>query len=116
MLEEAHALQKRGVDVVAAFVETHGRTETQALLEGLNVVPRKRIEYRGVTVDELDLDAVLARKPEVAIVDELPHTNVPSSKNRKRYQDVLDLLEAGISVIGAMNIQHLESLNGLVER
>jgi two-component system sensor histidine kinase KdpD len=116
MLEEAHALQKRGVDVVAAFVETHGRTETQALLEGLNVVPRKRIEYRGVTVDELDLDAVLARKPEVAIVDELPHTNVPGSRNHKRWQDALELLTSGINVIGALNVQHLESLNDVVER
>ncbi|HEX4384421.1 MAG TPA: universal stress protein [Myxococcales bacterium] len=116
MLEEAHALHKRGVDVVAAFVETHGRAETQALLEGLDVVPRKRIEYRGVTVEEMDLDAVLARKPEVAIVDELPHTNVPGSRNPKRWQDVLELLSAGINVIGALNVQHLESLNEVVVR
>ena len=116
MLEEAHALKARGTDVVVAFVETHGRAETAAKIEGLEVVPRMTIEYRGLAIEELDLAAVLARKPQVAIVDELPHTNAPGGKNRKRYQDVLDLLEAGISVIGAMNIQHLESLNGLVER
>jgi two-component system sensor histidine kinase KdpD len=116
MLEEAHALKGRGVDVVVAFVETHGRAETAAKIEGLEVIPRKRIEYRGLVTEEMDLDAVLARMPQVAIVDELPHTNVPGSKNRKRYQDVLDILDAGISVIGAMNIQHLESLNDLVER
>ena len=116
MLEEAHTLKGRGVDVVVAFVETHGRVETAARIEGLEVVPRKRIEYRGLSIEELDLDAVRARKPQVAIVDELPHTNAPGSKNRKRYQDVLELLDAGISVIGAMNIQHLESLNGVVER
>ena len=116
MLEEAHALAARGVDVVVAFVETHGRAETAAKLAGLEVVPRRRIEYRGLAIEELDLEAVRARKPQVAIVDELPHTNAPGGKHRKRYQDVLDLLDAGISVIGAMNIQHLESLNGLVER
>jgi two-component system sensor histidine kinase KdpD len=116
MLEEAHALKGRGVDVVVGFVETHGRADTAAKIEGLEVIPRKRIEYRGLTTEEMDLDAVLARKPQVAIVDELPHTNVPGGKNRKRYQDVLELLDAGISVIGAMNIQHLESLNDLVER
>ena len=116
MLEEAHALRRRGVDVVGALVETHGRAETAALLEGLEVVPRRRVEYRGVWVDELDLDAVIARRPAVAIVDEIPHTNAPGSKNRKRYQDVLDLLAEGIHVIGALNIQHLESLNDLVQR
>jgi two-component system sensor histidine kinase KdpD len=116
MLEEAHALKKRGVDVVLGFVETHGRAETEALVAGLELVPRRRFEYRGVTVEEMDLDAVLARRPAVAIVDELAHTNVPGSRNKKRYQDVLDLIEAGINVIGAFNIQHLESLNDLVER
>jgi two-component system, OmpR family, sensor histidine kinase KdpD len=116
MLEEAHDLRRRGVDVVVAFVETHGRPETAALIEGLEVVPRKRAEYRGVGVEEMDLDAVLLRKPKVAVVDEIPHTNVPGSLNRKRYQDVFALLEAGINVIGAMNVQHLESLNGLIER
>jgi len=116
MLEEAHALKKRGVDVVIGYVETHGRQETAALVEGLEVVPRRRTEYRGVSVEEMDLDAILARKPAVSIVDEIPHTNVPGSGNKKRYQDVQALLDAGINVIGAMNIQHLESLNDLVQR
>ncbi|KFE68395.1 sensor protein KdpD [Hyalangium minutum] len=116
MLEEAHALKKRGVDVVLGFVEPHGRPETLALVEGLEVVPRKAFTYRDVTVEEMDLDAVLARKPQVAIVDELAHTNVPLCRNAKRYQDVQELLAAGINVIGAFNVQHLESLNDLVER
>jgi two-component system, OmpR family, sensor histidine kinase KdpD len=116
MLEEAHALHKRGVDVVLGFVETHGRAETAALLEGLELVPRRQIEYRGVTIEEMDLAAVLARRPEIAVVDEVAHTNVPGSKNRRRYQDVLEILDAGISVIGAFNIQHLESLHDVVER
>ncbi|MBN9681657.1 MULTISPECIES: sensor protein KdpD [unclassified Corallococcus] len=116
MLEEAHALKARGVDVVLGFVETHGRPETEALVEGLEVVPRQRLTYRDVTVEELDLDAVLARKPQVAIVDELAHTNAPVCRHRKRYQDVQELLAAGINVIGAFNVQHLESLNDLVER
>jgi two-component system, OmpR family, sensor histidine kinase KdpD len=116
MLEEARALKKRGVDVVLGFVETHGRSETAALMEGLEVLPRKRVDYRGVSIEEMDVDAVLARKPAVAVVDEIPHTNAPGSKNRKRYQDVLALLDAGINVIGALNIQHLESLNDVVER
>jgi two-component system sensor histidine kinase KdpD len=116
MLEEAHDLKKRGIDVVVGFVETHGRQETADLIEGLEVVPRRKVSYRGVTVEEMDLDAVLARKPQVAIVDELAHTNVPGSKNRKRWQDVEELIGAGISVIGAFNVQHLESLNDLVAR
>src|SRR5574341_182078 len=116
MLEEAHALRRRGVDVVGAFVEPHGRAETAALIGDLEVVPRKRIEYRGVRVEEMDLAAVLARRPAVAVVDEIPHTNVPGWKNRKRYQDVQDLLAAGINVIGALNVQHLESLTGLIAR
>src|SRR5262249_19241703 len=116
MLEEAHALRKRGVDVVLGFVETHGRAETEALLEGLEAVPRRKIEYRGGTVEGMGPEAVLARKPAIAVVDELAHTNVPGSKNRKRYQDVIELLEAGINVIGAFNVQHLESLNDFVSR
>src|SRR5256885_966716 len=116
MLQEAHDLRRRGVDVVIAFIEPHGRPETSALIEGLEVVPRRRIEYRGVVVEEMDLDAVVLRRPTVAVVDEIPHTNAPGSRNRKRYQDVLALLDAGINVIGAMNVQHLESLNGLIER
>jgi two-component system sensor histidine kinase KdpD len=116
MLEEAHALKQRGVDVVGAFVEPHGRPETAALVRDLEIVPRRKLEYRGVVVEELDLEAVLARQPAVAIVDEIPHTNAPGSRNAKRYQDVLDLLSAGVNVIGALNIQHLESLNDLVLR
>jgi two-component system, OmpR family, sensor histidine kinase KdpD len=116
MLQEAHELRRRGVDVVVAFVEPHGRAETAALVQGLEVVPRKQTEYRGVVVEEMDLDAVRERRPTVAVVDEIPHTNAPGCLNRKRYQDVLALLDAGINVIGAMNVQHLESLNGLIER
>ena len=116
MLQEAHDLRRRGVDVVVGFIEPHGRAETEALLDGLEIVPRQRTEYRGVMVEEMDLNAVLRRKPQVAIVDEIPHTNAPGSRNRKRYQDVLALLDAGINVIGALNVQHLESLNGLIER
>ena len=116
MLQEAHDLRRRGLDVVVAFVEPHGRAETATLVEGLEVIPRKLTEYRGVVVEEMDLDAVRARRPTVAVVDEIPHTNAPGSANRKRYQDVLALLDAGINVIGAMNVQHLESLNGLIER
>ncbi len=116
MLEEAHVLERRGVDVVGALIETHGRAETAALIGDLEIVPRRRIEYRGVTVEEMDVEAVLRRRPAVAVVDEIPHTNVPGSKNRKRHQDVLDLLAAGINVIGALNIQHLESLNDLIAR
>lgn len=116
MLEEAHALRRRGVDIVLALVETHGRADTARLVEGLEQVPRRTIEYRGVTVEEMDLDAVLARKPKIAVVDELAHTNVPGSRNKKRYQDVLALLDAGVNVIGAFNIQHLDSLNDLVSK
>src|SRR3954467_1897622 len=116
MLQEAHELRKRGVDAVVAFVEPHGRAETIALVEGLEVVPRRRIDYRGVPVEEMDLEAVLVRTAQVVVVDEIPHTNVPGSRNRQRWQDVLALLDAGIDVIGALNVQHLESLNGLIER
>lgn len=116
MLQEAHALKDRGVDIVVGFVETHGRAETVALVEGLEVVPRRQVEYRGVVVEEMSLNNILKRKPAVAIVDELAHTNVPGSRNRKRYQDVVELLDAGINVIGAFNVQHLESLKDVVER
>lgn len=116
MLEEARALKKRGVDIVLGYVETHGRAETEALVEGLELVPRRAIEYRGVTVEELDLDAVLKRAPAIAVIDEIPHTNPPGSRNKRRYQDVLTVLDAGINVIGALNIQHLESLKDVVER
>jgi len=116
LLQEAHELRGRGVDVVVAFVEPRGRAETSALTGGLEVVPRKRIDYRGVAVEEMDLEAVLGRRAQVVVVDDLPHTNAPGSRNRKRWQDVLALLHAGIDVIAALDVQHLESLNGLVER
>src|SRR5690242_9287502 len=116
MLADAHLLKKQGVDIVVAVLETHGREETRMMIGDLECVPLRRIEYRGVTLEEMDVDAVIVRHPTVAIVDELAHTNVPGSKNRKRYQDVLDLLNAGISVITAVNIQHLESLNDVVTR
>jgi len=116
MLQEAHKLKRQGVDVVIGIVETHGRADTAALIDGLEQVPRRRIEYRGVVLEEMDLDAVLARRPMVAIVDELAHTNAPGSRNAKRYQDVEELLRAGINVISALNVQHLESLYDLVEK
>src|ERR1043165_9061229 len=116
MLEDAHALQRQGVDIVIAMLETHGRAETAALAEGLERLPMRQIEYRGVTLEEMDVDAVIARSPQVAIVDELAHTDVPGSNNRKRYEDVLEMLNHGISVITAVNIQHTESLNDVVAR
>jgi two-component system sensor histidine kinase KdpD len=116
MLQEAHDLRRRGVDVAVGFVETHGRAETEAQLGDIEVVPRRRIEYRGVALDEMDVDAVVARRPQVAIVDELAHTNVPGARNGKRWQDVLLLLDEGINVITAVNVQHLESLNDVLER
>jgi two-component system sensor histidine kinase KdpD len=116
MLEEAHALKKRGVDVVIGFIETHGRPETEALVHELEIVPLRQVEYRGVVIEEMSLNKILKRKPEVALVDELAHTNPPGSRNKRRYLDVLELIDAGINVIGAFNVQHLESLNDLVER
>jgi two-component system sensor histidine kinase KdpD len=116
MLQEAHRLKRQGVDVVIGVVETHGRAETAALLEGLEQVPRRKIEYRGVVLEEMDLDAVRTRHPTVALVDELAHTNAPGSRFDKRYQDVEELLRAGINVISTLNVQHLESLYDLVEQ
>ncbi len=116
MLRDANALRQRGVDVVIAFVETYGRTETEAQIGDLDIVPRRRLPYRGVVLEEMDLDAVLARRPAVAVVDELAHTNVPGSLHPKRFQDVLDLLAAGIHVMTAVNIQHVETLNDSVAR
>jgi len=116
MLLEGHRLKDEGIDVVVGLVETHGRAETAKLIEGLDVVPRRRQEYRGVVLEEMDLDAVLARKPQVALIDELAHTNVPGSRNPKRYQDVQDILAEGIHVITTLNIQHLESLYDMVEK
>ncbi|HTU22798.1 MAG TPA: universal stress protein [Gemmataceae bacterium] len=115
MLQEGQRLKKQGVDVVIGIVETHGRTETAAQLGDLEQMPRRRIEYRGVVLEEMDLDAVLARRPQVALVDELAHTNAPGSRNAKRYRDVEELLQAGIHVISTLNIQHLESLYDIVE-
>lgn len=114
MLEEAQSLKKNCVDVVVCIVETHGRAETEALLKELDIIPRLRIDHGGVVLEELDLDAVLARHPAVALVDELAHTNVPGSRHAKRYQDVEELLGAGISVYTTMNIQHIESLKDIV--
>jgi two-component system sensor histidine kinase KdpD len=115
MLQEAHRRLNRGTDVVVGFAETHGRPQTAALLDGLEVVPRRPMTYRGAEFTEMDVDAVLARRPEVAVVDELAHTNVPGSRNEKRWQDVHELLDAGITVLSTVNIQHLESLNDVVE-
>jgi two-component system sensor histidine kinase KdpD len=114
MLEAARALRAEGTDVVAGVVETHGRAETERLLEGLEVLPRRRIEYRGVTLGEFDLDAALARRPAVILVDELAHTNAPGSRHTKRWQDVEELLAAGITVFSTLNVQHIESLNDVV--
>src|SRR6201986_1259639 len=116
MLSEGHRRAERGADVVVGFAEAHGRPQTSALLDGLEVVPRHTLEYRGATFEEMNLDAVLARRPEIALVDEFAHTNVPGSRNEKRWQDVEELLDAGIDVISAVNIQHLESLNDVVEK
>jgi len=116
MLADAHLLKKQGVDIVIAIIDTHGREETKQMIDNLECLPMRRVEYQGVTLEEMDLETVIQRAPEIAIVDELAHTNVPGSKNCKRYQDVLELLEAGISVITAVNIQHLESLNDVVAR
>lgn len=111
MLQEAHALLKNGIDIKIGYVETHNRKETQALLEGLPVIPRRKLFYKGKELEELDVQAVISLRPEVVIIDELAHTNIEGSKNEKRWQDVLEILEAGINVISAVNIQHIESLN-----
>jgi two-component system sensor histidine kinase KdpD len=116
MLEEAHTLKSRGADIVIAYVETHGRQKLEELLKGLEIVPRKKIEYKGVVLEEMDLDAVLKRKPQIAIVDEVAHTNAPLCRNQKRYQDIIELLRAGINVICALNIQHLESLVDVIKK
>ncbi|MGX1320288.1 two-component system sensor histidine kinase KdpD [Bradyrhizobium sp. USDA 377] len=114
MLQSAHARRKTGIDVVVGFVETHGRAETEALVRGLEVIPRNRLDYRGQTVEEMDLDAVIARRPQIALVDELAHTNAAGSRHPKRYLDVEELLSHGIDVYTAVNIQHIESLNDVV--
>lgn len=114
MLQEAHELREKGVDVVVGFVETHSRVETTKLVKGLEVIPRLKYDYSGIKIEEMDLDAILARRPEVVIVDELAHTNLPVCRNEKRYQDVIELMLAGINVICAFNVQHLESLNDII--
>jgi len=117
MLNDAHRMKHQlGVDVVIGLVESHGRAETEARIRDLEIVPQKVIPYRGVNLKEMDVDAILARHPNTVVVDELAHTNVPGSKNRKRYEDVLELLEAGINVMTAVNIHHLETLNDAVNR
>jgi two-component system, OmpR family, sensor histidine kinase KdpD len=116
MLQEGHRLRKQGVNVAIGIVETHGRPETAALIGDLEQVPRRKVEYRGVVLEEMDLDAVLKGRPTVVLVDELAHTNAPGSRHGKRYQDVEELLRAGISVITTMNVQHLESLYEMVEK
>jgi two-component system sensor histidine kinase KdpD len=116
MLSEGHRRAERGADVVVAFAETHGRPQTAALIDGLEVIRRKKLLYRGSEWEEMDIDAVLARKPQIALVDELAHTNVPGSRNEKRWQDVAEMLDAGIDVISAVNVQHLESVTDVVEQ
>jgi two-component system sensor histidine kinase KdpD len=114
MLQEAHSMVKNGIDVKVGFIETHRRKETEALIDGLPIIPRKKIFYKGKELEEMDLQAIINVHPEVVIVDELAHTNIPGSKNEKRWQDVIEILDAGISVISAVNIQHIESINAEV--
>ena len=114
MINEAHDLKRRGVDVVIGFVETHKRSETEAQLRNMEIIPTQRLEYRGVTLEEMDVDSIVARHPQVAVVDELAHSNVPGVRHRKRWEDVQTLLDEGVNVISAVNVQHLESLNDVV--
>ena len=116
MLQEAHQLKDEGIDVVVGLVETHGRVDVARLLEGLEIIPRRRQEYRGIIIEDMDVDAILARRPQIVLIDELAHTNMPGSRNAKRYQDVQDILAKGIHVITTLNIQHMESLYDVVER
>jgi len=111
MLQEAHTLLKNGIDVKIGFIETHNREETHALISGLPIVPLRKLFYKGKELEEMDLEAIINLRPEVVVVDELAHTNIEGSKNEKRWQDVLDIIDAGINVISAVNIQHIESLN-----
>lgn len=115
MLQEAHVLLQNGIDVKIGYVETHNRKETHDLLEGLPVIPRRKLFYKGKELDELDVPAIIVLRPEIVIIDELAHTNIKGSKNKKRWQDVFEILDAGINVISAVNIQHLESLNNEVK-
>ena len=111
MLQEAHNLLRNGINIKIGYIETHNRKETQELVEGLPVIPRRKVFYKGKELDELDVQAVLLLHPDVVVVDELAHTNIPGSKNEKRWQDVIDILDAGVDVITAVNIQHIESIN-----
>src|SRR6202012_159213 len=111
MLKEARTLLRNGIDVKIGYIETHKRKETEALLEGLPIIPRRKLFYKGKELEEMDLNAIINLRPEVVIVDELAHSNIEGSKNEKRWQDVLDILNTGINVISAVNIQHIESLN-----
>ncbi len=114
MLDDGHSLRGRGVDVVVGFIEPHGRAETAARIRDLEVIPRKRVFYQGITLEEMDLDAILSRRPDVVLVDELPHTNAPGSRHEKRWQDVEEILASGISVMAALNVQHLEGVQDVV--
>jgi len=116
MLQEAHSLQRNHINIKVGYVETHNRKETLALLDGLDVLPRRQVFYKGKLLDELDVQSILLLNPQVVIVDELAHTNIPGSKNEKRWQDVLDIIDAGIDVITAVNIQHIESINEEVKK
>jgi two-component system sensor histidine kinase KdpD len=116
MLNDAYLLRGQGLDVVIGLIETHGRAETQAQIRDLEIIPERVIPYRSVQLKEMDVEAILKRNPHTVVVDELAHSNVPGSKNKKRYEDVLELLDAGINVLTAVNIQHLETLNDAVTR
>jgi two-component system sensor histidine kinase KdpD len=116
MLNEAHDLRRRGIDVVVGVVETHGRADTAAQIRDLEIIPRRQIDYRGVTLEDMDLERIIERRPSVVLVDELAHTNVPGLKNGKRWQDVRELVDEGISVITTVNVQHLESLNDIIQQ
>jgi two-component system sensor histidine kinase KdpD len=114
MLDDAHSMRRAGVDVVIGLIETHGRAETAARISDLEVIPRRKVAHREVTLEEMDFDAIVARRPDVVVVDELPHTNAPGSKNEKRWQDLEDILSAGISAMTALNVQHLEGVQDIV--
>src|SRR6185369_2634878 len=115
MLEDAHAMRRAGVDVVLGLIEPHGRAETIERIRDLEIIPRRKVRYHDVELEELDLDAILARRPDLVVVDELPHTNVPGSKNEKRWQDVEEILATGTSVMTALNVQHLEGVQDIVQ-
>ena len=116
MLQEAHDVKREGIDVVIGLVDTHNRKETAALIRGLEVIPKRKIEYKGKTLEEMDAAAIIERKPDLVIIDELAHTNIPGSKNEKRYMDVEDILREGVNVLSAVNIQHIESVHDIVQQ